>query len=70
MAYWDITIIASPYYAQGESLTSFKLLQSASSEEAVERDGVGYLRAEWVKSDYRSSSKGSFRWRDYWQDSD
>ena len=44
----DITIIAHQTTA-GAIATSFKLLQSASNEEAVERDGVGYLRSKWVK---------------------
>ena len=44
----DITII-SPQTAAGAIATSIQLLQSAANDEAVEREGVGYLRSKWVK---------------------
>ena len=44
----DITILA-PQTKTGAIATSIQLLQSAGNDEAVERDGVGYLRSEWVK---------------------
>lgn len=44
----DITILA-PQTKTGAIATSVQLLQSAGSQEAVERDGVGYLRSKWVK---------------------
>lgn len=44
----DITIV-SPQTKAGAIATSLHLLQSAASEEAVEREGVGYLRSPWVK---------------------
>ena len=44
----DITIL-SPQNAAGAIATSIQLLQSAANDETVERQGVGYLRSEWVK---------------------
>ena len=44
----DITIL-SPQTAAGAIATSIQLLQSAANDETVERQGVGYLRSEWVK---------------------
>lgn len=44
----DITILA-PQTKAGAIATSIQLLQSAGNEEAVEREGVGYLRSKWVK---------------------
>ncbi|MEO0924260.1 MAG: YegS/Rv2252/BmrU family lipid kinase [Cyanobacteria bacterium J06643_13] len=44
----DITILA-PQTKTGAIATSIQLLQSAGNEEAVEREGVGYLRSKWVK---------------------
>ena len=44
----DITILA-PQTVAGAIATSIQLLQSAANEETVEREGVGYLRSEWVK---------------------
>ncbi|WP_019506918.1 YegS/Rv2252/BmrU family lipid kinase [Pleurocapsa sp. PCC 7319] len=44
----DITILA-PQTKTGAIATSFQLLQSASNKEAVDSDGVGYLRSEWIK---------------------
>ena len=44
----DITILA-PQTVAGAIATSIQLLQSATNEETVEREGVGYLRSEWVK---------------------
>ncbi len=44
----DITILA-PQTKAGAIATSLHLLQSAANEEAAEREGVGYLRSEWVK---------------------
>ena len=44
----DITIL-SPKTTAGAIATSIQLLQSAANEETVEREGVGYLRSEWVK---------------------
>ena len=44
----DITILA-PQTKAGAIATSIQLLQSAGNNEAVERDGVGYLRSKWVK---------------------
>ena len=52
----DITILA-PQTKTGAIATSFQLLQSASNEEAVEREGVGYLRAKWVKVTTEPSQK-------------
>ena len=44
----DITILA-PQTKTGAIATSIQLLQSAGNEEAVEKEGVGYLRSKWVK---------------------
>ena len=44
----DITILA-PQTKAGAIAISIQLLQSAGNEEAVEREGVGYFRSEWVK---------------------
>ena len=44
----DITIIA-PETIAGAIAVSYHLLQSASNDEAAERDDIGYLRTEWVK---------------------
>ena len=44
----DITIL-SPQTAAGAIATSIQLLQSAANDETLERQGVGYLRSEWVK---------------------
>ena len=44
----DITILA-PQTKAGAIAISIQLLQSAGNEEAVEREGVGYLRSKWVK---------------------
>lgn len=44
----DITILA-PKTAPGAIATSVQLLKSAASEETVEREGVGYLRTQWVR---------------------
>lgn len=44
----DITII-SPQTTTGAIATALQLLQSAANEEAVEKEGVGYLRSRWVK---------------------
>lgn len=44
----DITII-SPQTTVGAIATSIQLLQSAVNEETVDREGVGYLRAESIK---------------------
>ena len=44
----DITILA-PQTVAGAIATSIQLLQSAVNKETVEREGVGYLRSEWVK---------------------
>ena len=44
----DITILA-PQTTTGAIATSIQLLQSGGSEQAVEREGVGYLRSSWVK---------------------
>ena len=44
----DVTIIAAQTRA-GAIAISYHLLQSAGSNEAAERDDVGYLRANWVK---------------------
>ena len=44
----DITILA-PQTKVGAIATSLHLLQTAANEEAANREGVGYLRAKWVK---------------------
>ena len=44
----DITILA-PQTKTGAIATSIHLLQSGGNEQAVEREGVGYLRSSWVK---------------------
>ena len=44
----DITILA-PQTKIGAIATSIQLLQSGGNEQAVEREGVGYLRSSWVK---------------------
>ena len=44
----DITILA-PQTVAGAIATSIQLLQSAANEETVEREGVGYLRSEWIR---------------------
>ena len=44
----DITILA-PQTRTGAIATSIHLLQSGGNEQAVEREGVGYLRSSWVK---------------------
>ncbi len=44
----DITILA-PQSKAGAIATSVQLLQSAASEEAVQREDVGYLRSKWIK---------------------
>ena len=44
----DITILA-PQTKTGAIATSIRLLQSGGNEQAVEREGVGYLRSSWVK---------------------
>ncbi|NJK55442.1 MAG: YegS/Rv2252/BmrU family lipid kinase [Pleurocapsa sp. SU_5_0] len=44
----DVTIIAAQTRA-GAIAISYHLLQTASNNEAAERDDVGYLRTKWVK---------------------
>ena len=44
----DITIIA-PQTRTGAIAISYHLLQSASNNEAAEREDVGYLRTKWIK---------------------
>ncbi|MEM8779489.1 MAG: YegS/Rv2252/BmrU family lipid kinase [Cyanobacteria bacterium P01_G01_bin.49] len=44
----DLTIIA-PKNPAGAIASSYHLLQSASNDEAAERDDIGYLRTKWVK---------------------
>lgn len=44
----DITIIAPETRASAIAV-SYHLLQSASNDEAAERDDIGYLRTKWVK---------------------
>ncbi len=44
----DITIIAPETRASAIAI-SYHLLQSASNDEAAERDDIGYLRTSWVK---------------------
>ena len=44
----DVTIIAAETRT-GAIAISYHLLQTASSNEAAERDDVGYLRTKWVK---------------------
>ena len=44
----DITIIAPKSRAAAIAI-SYHLLQTATNDEAAERDDIGYLRAKWVK---------------------
>ncbi len=44
----DITILA-PETRAAAIATSYHLLQTATNEEAAEMEGIGYLRAKWVK---------------------
>ena len=44
----DVTIIA-PETRTGAIAISYHLLQTASNDEAAERDGIGYLRTKWIK---------------------
>jgi diacylglycerol kinase family enzyme len=44
----DITIVA-PENRTSAIAISYHLLQSASNDEAAERDDIGYLRTKWVK---------------------
>jgi YegS/Rv2252/BmrU family lipid kinase len=44
----DITIVAPETRANALAI-SYHLLQSASNDEAAERDDVGYLRTNWIK---------------------
>ena len=44
----DVTIIA-PQTRAGAIAISYHLLQSASNNEAAERDDIGYLRTKWIK---------------------
>nr|WP_281291198.1 YegS/Rv2252/BmrU family lipid kinase [Hyella patelloides] len=44
----DITIIAAESRTNAIAI-SYHLLQSASNDEAAERDDIGYLRTNWVK---------------------
>lgn len=44
----DITIITPQNRASAIAI-SYHLLQTASNDEAAERDDIGYLRTEWVK---------------------
>ena len=44
----DVTIIAAETRA-GAIAISYHLLQSASNDEAAERNDIGYLRTKWVK---------------------
>lgn len=44
----DVTIIAPENRASAIAI-SYHLLQSASNDEAAERDDIGYLRTKWVK---------------------
>jgi YegS/Rv2252/BmrU family lipid kinase len=44
----DITIVAPETRANALAI-SYHLLQSASNDEAAERDDVGYMRTKWIK---------------------
>lgn len=44
----DVTIIAPKTRASAIAI-SYHLLQTASNEEAAERDDIGYLRTKWIK---------------------
>ncbi len=44
----DVTIV-TPQTRAGAIAISYHLLQTASSDEAAERDDIGYLRTKWLK---------------------